>query len=86
MLRWCKRVVWLKHKVKTPSVGINLSYGSSAAKSTSRTVQQTVSGSNLKAGDNIRLTAIGKQDGSQGKLVIQASQLEAGKNITLLNR
>nr|WP_282563733.1 hemagglutinin repeat-containing protein [Providencia stuartii] len=68
---------------KTPSVGVNVSYGSSSSKSTTKTEQQTASGSSLSAGDNITLTATGKKDGSQGNLTVQGSQLDADKNVTL---
>lgn len=68
---------------KAPSVGVNVSYGSSSSKSTTKTEQHTASGSSLSAGDNITLTATGKKDGSQGNLTVQGSQLDADKNITL---
>ncbi|WP_374448460.1 hemagglutinin repeat-containing protein [Providencia sp.] len=67
----------------TPSVGVNVSYGSSSSKSTTKTEQHTASGSSLSAGDNITLTATGKKDGSQGNLTVQGSQLDADKNVTL---
>ncbi|MCB6145530.1 hemagglutinin repeat-containing protein [Providencia rettgeri] len=46
--------------------GVNVSYGSSSSKSTTKTEQHTASGSSLSAGDNITLTATGKKEGSQG--------------------
>ncbi|MGI3429999.1 hemagglutinin repeat-containing protein [Providencia stuartii] len=67
----------------TPSVGVNVSYGSSSSKSTTKTEQHTASGSSLSAGDNITLTATGKKDGSQGNLTVQGSQLDADKHVTL---
>ncbi|QIC15581.1 filamentous hemagglutinin N-terminal domain-containing protein [Providencia vermicola] len=63
--------------------GVNVSYGSSSSKSTTKTEQHTASGSSLSAGDNINLTATGKKAGSQGNLTVQGSQLDADKNITL---
>ncbi|MTC27730.1 filamentous hemagglutinin N-terminal domain-containing protein [Providencia alcalifaciens] len=63
--------------------GVNVSYGSSSSKSTTKTEQHTASGSSLSAGDNINLTATGKKDGSQGNLTVQGSQLDADKNVTL---
>ncbi|KNC21321.1 hypothetical protein FF38_03676 [Lucilia cuprina] len=52
--------------------------------STTKTEQHTASGSSLSAGDNITLTATGNQSGSQGNLAVQGSQLDAGKDITLM--
>lgn len=63
--------------------GVNVSYGSSSSKSTTKTEQHTASGSSLSAGDNINLIATGQKEGSQGNLAIQGSQLDADKNITL---
>ncbi|WP_254178461.1 hemagglutinin repeat-containing protein [Providencia rettgeri] len=63
--------------------GVNVSYGSSSSKSTTKTQQNTASGSSLSAGDNVNLTATGKKEGSQGNLTVQGSQVDAGKNITL---
>ncbi|ENU1227273.1 hemagglutinin repeat-containing protein [Providencia rettgeri] len=63
--------------------GVNVSYGSSSSKSTTKTEQHTASGSSLSAGDNITLTATGKKEGSQGDLTVQGSQLDADKNVTL---
>lgn len=63
--------------------GVNVSYGSSSSKSTTKTEQHTASGSSLSAGDNITLTATGKKEGSQGNLTVQGSQVDAGKDITL---
>ncbi|WP_265524437.1 hemagglutinin repeat-containing protein [Providencia rustigianii] len=68
---------------KAPSIGVNVSYGSSSSSSTTKTEQHTASGSSLSAGDNITLTATGNQSGSQGNLAVQGSQLDAGKDITL---
>ena len=67
----------------TDAFGVNVSYGSSSSKSTTKTQQNTASGSSLSAGDNINLTATGKKEGSQGNLAVQGSQLTADKNITL---
>ena len=69
---------------KAPSIGVNVSYGSSSSSSTTKTEQHTASGSSLSAGDNITLTATGNQSGSQGNLAVQGSQLDAGKDITLM--
>ncbi|MEI9698436.1 hemagglutinin repeat-containing protein [Moellerella wisconsensis] len=63
--------------------GINMSYGSSSSKSTTKTQQNTASGSSLSAGDNINLTATGKKENSQGNLTVQGSQVGAGKDINL---
>ncbi|MGO2346730.1 MAG: hemagglutinin repeat-containing protein, partial [Providencia sp.] len=63
--------------------GVNVSYGSSFSKSTTKTEQNTASGSSLSAGDNINLTATGKKEGSQGNIAVQGSQLTADKDITL---
>ncbi|MGO2303321.1 MAG: two-partner secretion domain-containing protein [Providencia sp.] len=63
--------------------GVNVSYGSSSSKSTTKTEQNTASGSSLSAGDNINLTATGKKEGSQGNIAVQGSQLTADKDITL---
>ncbi|WP_272539035.1 hemagglutinin repeat-containing protein, partial [Providencia sp. PROV197] len=67
----------------TDAFGVNVSYGSSSSKSTTKTQQNTASGSSLSAGDNINLTATGKKEGSQGNLAVQGSQLTADKDITL---
>lgn len=67
----------------TDAFGVNVSYGNSSSKSVTKTEQNTASGSNLSAGDNINLTATGKKEGSQGNLTVQGSQIDAGKDITL---
>ena len=69
---------------KMPSVGINLSYGRQSSQSTTKTEQNTASGSGLSAGDNITLTATGTKENSQGQLTVEGSQLAADKNIRLL--
>ena len=61
--------------------GVNLSYGSSASKSVTKTQQKTASGSSLSAGDNLTINATGK--GEQGNIVVQGSSLTANKDITL---
>ncbi|MEX3019738.1 hemagglutinin repeat-containing protein [Kluyvera sp. STS39-E] len=63
------------------SFGINLSYGSNSSKSVTKTQQKTASGSALTAGDNLTLKATGQ--GEQGNIVVQGSQLQAGKDLTL---
>ncbi|ENN8378985.1 hemagglutinin repeat-containing protein, partial [Providencia rettgeri] len=65
------------------SFGIDVSYGSSSSKSTSKTEQKTASGSNLTAGDNLTLNATGKAADSQGNIHVQGSTLNADKDLTL---
>ncbi|MEY0665475.1 hemagglutinin repeat-containing protein [Providencia rettgeri] len=65
------------------SFGVDVSYGSSSSKSTSKTEQKTASGSNLTAGDNLTLNATGKAADSQGNINVQGSTLNANKDLTL---
>ncbi|MEY0290982.1 hemagglutinin repeat-containing protein, partial [Providencia rettgeri] len=65
------------------SFGIDVSYGSSSSKSTSKTEQKTASGSSLTAGDNLTLNATGKAADSQGNINVQGSTLNADKDLTL---
>ncbi|MEY0044199.1 hemagglutinin repeat-containing protein [Providencia rettgeri] len=65
------------------SFGIDVSYGSSSSKSTSKTEQNTASGSSLTAGDNLTLNATGKAADSQGNINVQGSTLNADKDLTL---
>ncbi|MEX9874710.1 hemagglutinin repeat-containing protein [Providencia rettgeri] len=65
------------------SFGIDVSYGSSSSKSTSKTEQQTATSSSLSAGDNITLNATGQKFGSKGNIDIQGSTLNADKDLTL---
>ncbi|MEY0026577.1 hemagglutinin repeat-containing protein, partial [Providencia rettgeri] len=65
------------------SFGVDVSYGSSSSKSTSKTEQKTASGSSLTAGDNLTLNATGKAADSQGNIHVQGSTLNADKDLTL---
>lgn len=67
----------------TDAFGVNVSYGSNASKSVTKTEQNTASGSSLSAGDNINLTATGKKEGSLGNLTVQGSRVDASKEINL---
>ncbi|ENN8378964.1 hemagglutinin repeat-containing protein, partial [Providencia rettgeri] len=65
------------------SFGVDVSYGSSSSKSTSKTEQKTAAGSSLTAGDNLTLNATGKTADSQGNIHVQGSTLNADKDLTL---
>ncbi|KAB0590018.1 filamentous hemagglutinin N-terminal domain-containing protein, partial [Edwardsiella anguillarum] len=64
------------------SIGINLSFGSSAAKSETETRQTTAQGSGVSAGNNLSVSATGKAPDS-GNIAVTGSALQAGGDIAL---
>ncbi|MEQ1966499.1 hemagglutinin repeat-containing protein [Xenorhabdus nematophila] len=68
----------------TDTIGIQLSYGSQSAKSTTRTAQTQSQGSSLNAGRDIRITATGDSTTpDSGDIQVQGSTLKAGRDIAL---
>ncbi|MCB5321722.1 hemagglutinin repeat-containing protein [Yersinia intermedia] len=66
------------------AIGISLSYGSQSSKSEQTVNQTTHQGSTLTAGNNLNITATGNGvKGADGDIVLQGSQLQAGKDTSL---
>ncbi|MBX9448166.1 hemagglutinin repeat-containing protein, partial [Dickeya chrysanthemi] len=59
------------------AVGVSISYGSQSSRSEQRQTQETVSGSSVTAGDNLRIRA------TDGDITVVGSQLKAGQDLTL---
>ncbi|TEW81144.1 filamentous hemagglutinin N-terminal domain-containing protein [Serratia marcescens] len=71
-------------KGATNTVGISASYGSQSSKSETRTDSRQSQGSTLTAGQNLSITATGKNHNAQsGDITITGSQLKAGKDLSL---
>ncbi|WP_432525138.1 hemagglutinin repeat-containing protein [Serratia sp. BFP-2025] len=71
-------------KGATNTVGISASYGSQSSKSETRTDSSQSQGSTLTAGQNLSITATGKNHNAQsGDIAITGSQLKAGKDLSL---
>jgi len=71
-------------KSATNTVGISASYGSQSSKSETRTDSHQSQGSTLTAGQNLSITASGKNHNAQsGDIVVTGSQLKAGKDLSL---
>ncbi len=68
----------------TNTIGVSASYGSQSSKSETLTDSRQAQGSTLNAGQNLSITATGKNhvDGS-GDITIAGSQLKAGKDLQL---
>ncbi|WP_337241827.1 hemagglutinin repeat-containing protein [Proteus faecis] len=64
----------------TTLIGVNVAYGKSASESERIQQQDIAQGSSLSAGENLAITATGKE---QGDITITGSQLQAGGNLTL---
>ncbi|WP_392414799.1 hemagglutinin repeat-containing protein [Edwardsiella piscicida] len=64
------------------SIGINLSFGSSTAKSETETRQTTAQSSGVSAGNNLTVSAAGKAPDS-GNIAVTGSALQAGGDIAL---
>lgn len=65
-------------------VGISISYGTQSSTSTQNSGQSTAQGSSLTAGNNLSITAGGNGvKGQDGDILVQGSQLQAGKDVTL---
>lgn len=65
-------------------VGISISYGTQSSTSTQNSGQSTAQGSSLTAGNNLSITASGNgAKGQNGDILVQGSQLQAGKDVTL---
>ncbi len=65
-------------------MGISASYGSQSSKSETRTDSRQSQGSTLTAGQNLSITASGKNHNAQsGDIVVTGSQLKAGKDLSL---
>ena len=68
----------------TNTVGVTASWGSQSSKSETRTDSHQSQGSTLSAGQNLSITATGKNNAAQsGDIAISGSQLKAGKDLTL---
>ncbi|MNG65607.1 Filamentous hemagglutinin [compost metagenome] len=68
----------------TNTVGISASYGSQSSKSETLTESRQSQGSTLNAGQNLSITATGKNNAAQsGDIAIFGSQLKAGKDLQL---
>ncbi|CQI88856.1 putative adhesin/hemolysin precursor [Yersinia rohdei] len=66
------------------AIGVSLSYGSQSSKSEQTVNQTTHQGSTLTAGNNLNITATGNGvKGQDGDIVVQGSQLQAGKDASL---
>ncbi len=66
------------------AIGVSLSYGSQSSKSEQTVNQTTHQGSTLTAGNNLNITATGNGvKGVDGDIVVQGSQLQAGKDTSL---
>ncbi|WP_269208781.1 hemagglutinin repeat-containing protein, partial [Dickeya chrysanthemi] len=59
------------------AVGVSISYGSQSSSSQQTRTQETVSGSSVTAGDNLRIRA------TEGDITVVGSQLKAGRDLTL---
>ncbi len=59
------------------AVGVSISYGSQSSSSQQTRTQDTVSGSSVTAGDNLRIRA------TDGDITVVGSQLKAGQDLTL---
>ncbi|HGM7840050.1 TPA: hemagglutinin repeat-containing protein [Serratia marcescens] len=71
-------------KSATNTVGISASYGSQSSKSETRTDSHQSQGSTLTAGQNLSITATGKNHNAQsGDITITGSQLKAGNDLSL---
>ncbi len=64
----------------TTLIGVNVAYGKSASESERIQQQDIAQGSSLSAGENLAITATGKE---QGDITITGSELQAGGNLTL---
>uniref|UniRef100_UPI0036DC8421 hemagglutinin repeat-containing protein n=1 Tax=Photorhabdus sp. RM322S TaxID=3342825 RepID=UPI0036DC8421 len=72
------------NKTNNNLVGINLSYGSQSSRSEQKQHQTTQQGSSLTTGDNLNITATGKDTSTpDGDIRIQGSRLQAGKDLQL---
>lgn len=71
-------------KGATNTIGVSVSYGSQSSKSETHTESTVSQGSMLNAGQNIAITAIGKNKAQRsGDIAIEGSQLKTGNEISL---
>ncbi|MBG3014627.1 hemagglutinin repeat-containing protein [Proteus faecis] len=71
-------------KGATNTIGVSVSYGSQSSKSETHTESAVSQGSTLNAGQNLSITATGKnKEKTSGDIAIEGSQLKAGNEITL---
>lgn len=73
-------------KGATNTVGVSVSYGSQSSKSETHTDSRHSQGSTLNAGQNLSITATGKNKDSNpesGNITVVGSELKAGKNLSL---
>ncbi|MEY1425676.1 hemagglutinin repeat-containing protein [Morganella morganii] len=64
-------------------IGIQLSYGSQSSKSEIRRDQTEAQGGSLGAGRDIRITANGDKTRDKGDIIIQGSDVKAGRDVVL---
>ncbi|MEX6205520.1 hemagglutinin repeat-containing protein [Proteus mirabilis] len=70
----------------TNTVGVSVSYGSQSSKSETHTDSRQSQGSTLNAGQNLSITATGKNKDSNpdsGNITVVGSELKAGKDLSL---
>lgn len=70
----------------TNTIGISASYGSQSSKSETHTDSRQSQGSTLNAGQNLSITATGKNKDSNpdsGNIIVAGSELKAGKDLSL---
>ncbi|WP_272927254.1 hemagglutinin repeat-containing protein [Proteus sp. G2670] len=73
-------------KGATNTVGVSVSYGSQSSKSETHTDSRQSQGSTLNAGQNLSITATGKNKDSNpdsGNITVVGSELKAGKDLSL---
>ncbi|HEK1719888.1 TPA: hemagglutinin repeat-containing protein, partial [Proteus mirabilis] len=73
-------------KSATNTVGVSVSYGSQSSKSETHTDSRQSQGSTLNAGQNLSITATGKNKDSNpdsGNITVVGSELKAGKDLSL---
>lgn len=73
-------------KGATNTVGVSVSYGSQSSKSETHTDSRQSQGSTLNAGQNLSITATGKNKDTNpdsGNITIVGSELKAGKDLSL---
>ncbi|WP_235846309.1 hemagglutinin repeat-containing protein [Morganella psychrotolerans] len=64
-------------------IGIQISYGSQSSKSETRTDRTDAQGGQLGAGRDIRITATGDKTQDKGDILIQGSDVKAGRDVVL---
>ena len=70
----------------TNTIGVNVSYGSQSSKSETHTDSRQSQGSTLNAGQNLAITATGKNKDTNtdsGNISVIGSELKAGKDLSL---